>query len=172
MVCADFGLLWQVELNSTSSRWDCLGFAPSGAAWRLLAPSSANCLWALDIDGRLWVHFTPLSSSSQTVEEKGKMGERKVAQWIKVSSPRVSDVSCSPDGKVSFDHILINSASIEFTRYLIPSGMGHIFVHKYSGCSGWDFSENPDWNGMDACIRRDRFKCVHKECICSRLNCI
>ncbi|CDS39457.1 locus tagral vesicular transport factor p115 [Echinococcus multilocularis] len=101
-ICADFGLLWRLEQRETSVRWCCLGFAPSGAAWRLLAPVSACCLWALDVDGALWVHLVSSCGSAEvaTDEEVENTEGREMANWIKVASPRVSDISCSPDGKV------------------------------------------------------------------------
>lgn len=101
-ICADFGLLWRLEQLETSVRWCCLGFAPSGAAWRLLAPVSPCCLWALDVDGALWVHLVSSCGSAEvaTEEEAENTEGREMANWIKVASPRVSDISCSPDGKV------------------------------------------------------------------------
>ncbi|KAM3182961.1 hypothetical protein ACTXT7_011290 [Hymenolepis weldensis] len=104
-ICADFGLLWQQESalsdqrrSSDQLKWRCLGFSPTGSAWYRLAPVSGRILWALDVDGRLWVYLADQQAS--TDNEKSAEEERSVVNWIKVTAPRVSDISCSPDGKV------------------------------------------------------------------------
>lgn len=37
---------------------------------------------------------------ASTDNKKSSEEERSVVNWIKVVAPRVSDISCSPDGKV------------------------------------------------------------------------
>ncbi|KAL5107478.1 hypothetical protein TcWFU_002673 [Taenia crassiceps] len=132
-ICADFGLMWRLERFEKSVQWYCLGFAPSGAAWHLLAPVSSRCLWALDVDGQLWVHLVDSCGSTVVVTETRSESRegREVVNWIKVASPRVSDISCSPDGKV---WAVFSSTSTLAVRTGIsmksPSGTGWLLAFE------------------------------------------
>ncbi|VDM30369.1 unnamed protein product [Hydatigera taeniaeformis] len=138
-VCADFGLMWRLELCGRSVRWCCLGFAPSGAAWHILAPVSARCLWALDVDGQIWVHMVNSCNPAEPVTEE----TTEVVNWIKVASPRVSDISCSPDGKATFvsstrklefhGHISVGSLTSSTRTPMPPNNWCLMSSHPYFG---------------------------------------
>ncbi|VDO01066.1 unnamed protein product [Rodentolepis nana] len=133
-ICADFGLLWQQESAlsdqcrpSDQLKWHCLGFSPTGCAWDRLAPVSESILWALDVDGKLWVYLEGQQASED--DEKSGEGEGPVVNWIRVAAPRVSDISSSPDGKVwavftSRNAVAVRTGMSQNT----PSGTGWLII--------------------------------------------
>ncbi|KAM7542051.1 hypothetical protein Aperf_G00000002431 [Anoplocephala perfoliata] len=134
-VCAEFGLLWQSELKLRGRHydqltWRCLGFSPTGAAWHRIAPVSARCLWGLDVNGRLWVHLTEQRTTSAE-QRKAVEDERLAVDWIKVTSPRVSDISCSPDGKVWAVFSATNALALRTgISQKVPSGTGWLLAFE------------------------------------------
>ncbi len=119
-ICAQFGLLWSLrnpnrqrrrpsspksDVGAEKDREDgggddetatCLGFAPSGCSWSLVAPGPST-LWAVDVEGRVWVHvYTDGVVDACCCDETEESG----CKWTFVTAPRVRDISCSPDGKV------------------------------------------------------------------------